>query len=140
MKRTVSLILALTLILGCLFSMMACKNNNAGDDNNDNDNGGIVGDNNGNNNSKNNDNGNTDLTKKYVEMDFGQYGKIVLEIDPSVAPITADNFLSLVEDGFYDGLNIFRAQDNFVIQGGKNDSANITPIKGEFASNGHNNP
>lgn len=76
----------------------------------------------------------------YVEMDFGDYGKIVIEVDGDAAPITAENFIDLVNDGFYDGLTIFRAQENFVIQGGKDDSASITPIKGEFASNGHDNP
>ena len=71
-----------------------------------------------------------------VEMDFGDYGKVVLELDEAEAPITVANFISLVEDGFYDGLTIFRAQKNFVIQGGKDDTANLTPIKGEFTSNG----
>ena len=72
----------------------------------------------------------------YVEMDFGDFGKIVIKVDEKVAPITSENFISLVEDGFYDGLTIFRAQKNFVIQGGKDTSANLTPIKGEFEENG----
>ena len=76
----------------------------------------------------------------YVEMDFGSdYGKIVIEVDRNQAPKTADNFISLVNDGFYNGLTIFRAQKNFVIQGGKNDSVKLDPIKGEFESNGHKN-
>lgn len=76
---------------------------------------------------------------KYVEMDFGSYGKIVIEVDCDEAPITADNFLDLVESGFYDGLTIFRAQSGFVIQGGKNDSVKLDPIKGEFSENGVSN-
>ncbi len=81
------------------------------------------------------------LPKKpvYVEMDFGSYGKILIEVDRNEAPKTAENFISLVEDGFYDGLDIFRAQKNFVIQGGKNDSVKLDPIVGEFKSNGHKN-
>lgn len=76
----------------------------------------------------------------YVEMDFGsEYGKIVIEVDRNEAPKTAKNFISLVNDGFYNGLTIFRAQKDFVIQGGKNDSVNLKPIKGEFDSNGHKN-
>lgn len=75
----------------------------------------------------------------YVEMDFGSYGKIIIEVDNETAPKTAKNFINLVEDGFYDGLTIFRAQRNFVIQGGKNESVNLTPIVGEFASNGYKN-
>lgn len=82
------------------------------------------------------------LPKKpaYVEMDFGsEYGKIVIEIDRNTAPKTAKNFISLVKDGFYDGLTIFRAQKNFVIQGGKNDSVTLDPIVGEFKTNGYDN-
>ncbi len=75
----------------------------------------------------------------YVEMDFGDYGKVVIKIDGDTAPITAKNFMELVEDGFYDGLTIFRAQEGFVIQGGEDKSANLKPIKGEFATNGYTN-
>ena len=75
----------------------------------------------------------------YVEMDFGEYGKITIELDDEQAPATVRNFRSLVKKGFYDGLNIFRAQEKFVIQGGKDDSANLTPIEGEFSTNGHSN-
>jgi len=79
------------------------------------------------------------LTTNYVEMDFGAYGKIVIELDPEEAPITAKNFGKLVHEGFYDGLTIFRAQEGFVIQGGKDESANLPAIKGEFATNGVEN-
>lgn len=125
MKKIISLILSLVLLAGCFISMWSCNNNN-GNNTSDGNGNGIHGD-------------NTDLTKKYVEMDFGEYGKIVIEVDPSVAPITANNFLSLVNSGFYDGLDIFRAQQGFVIQGGKDDSVKLTPIKGEFEDNGHKN-
>ena len=76
----------------------------------------------------------------YVEMDFGEYGKIVIEVDGEAAPETAKNFMKLVKDKFYDGLDIFRARAGFVIQGGKNENKSLTPIKGEFASNGYDNP
>ena len=75
----------------------------------------------------------------YAEMDIAGYGKIIIELDPSEAPITVKNFVDLVEDGFYDGLTIFRAQEGFVIQGGKDDTAKLTPIKGEFSDNGVKN-
>lgn len=75
----------------------------------------------------------------YVEMDFGSYGKILIEVDRNEAPKTAKNFISLVNDGFYDGLDIFRAQRKFVIQGGKNESVKLNPIVGEFEENGHKN-
>ena len=72
----------------------------------------------------------------YVEMEFEGFGKIVLEIDHDTAPITAKNFVKLVKQGFYDDLTIFRAQKNFVIQGGKDESVELKPIKGEFETNG----
>ena len=76
----------------------------------------------------------------YVEMDFGEYGTILIEVDKSAAPKTAKNFISLVKSGFYDGLTIYRAQKNFVIQGGENKDADLKTIYGEFDSNGHKNP
>lgn len=75
----------------------------------------------------------------YVEMDFGEYGTIVIEVDGGEAPLTAKNFMKLVDEGFYDGLTIFRAQEDFVIQGGKDDTVNLTPIVGEFTENGRSN-
>ena len=75
----------------------------------------------------------------YVEMDFGPYGKIVIEVDRNTAPKTAKNFIKLVKKGFYDGLTIFRAQKDFVIQGGENENVKLRPIRGEFASNGYKN-
>ena len=77
---------------------------------------------------------------KFVQMEFEGYGSIVIEIYHDAAPVTAENFIRLVEDGFYDGLTIFRAQRNFVIQGGRDYNTKVDPIVGEFASNGHNNP
>ncbi len=45
-------------------------------------------------------------------------GDIVLELEPDLAPITVENFLQYVDDGFYDGLLIHRVIPDFVIQGG----------------------
>ncbi len=68
-----------------------------------------------------------------------RYGKIIIKVDFDEAPITSANFMELVNDGFYDGLTIFRAQKDFVIQGGKNDAVNLEPIVGEFSENGYKN-
>ena len=75
----------------------------------------------------------------YVEFTIKDHGRFIVLVDATTAPQTVANFLGLVRDGFYDGLTIFRAQDKFVIQGGKNDSVNLAPITGEFSSNGHAN-
>mgnify|MGYP002631586663 CR=1 FL=1 len=45
-------------------------------------------------------------------------GPITIELDHENAPISAANFQSLVESGFYDGLIFHRVIDNFMIQGG----------------------
>lgn len=69
--------------------------------------------------------------------------KIVVELDPKVAPNTVANFISLVEDKFYDGLIFHRVIPGFMIQGG-DPSGNGTggpnyTIDGEFSSNGFEN-
>lgn len=46
------------------------------------------------------------------------HGSIVLELDDDKAPITTDNFLSYVNEGFYDGLIFHRVIAGFVIQAG----------------------
>lgn len=45
-------------------------------------------------------------------------GNFVLELDTARAPITAENFLRYVRDGFYEGLMMHRVVANFVVQGG----------------------
>ncbi len=69
--------------------------------------------------------------------------KIVLELYPDVAPNTVANFVSLVQDGFYDGLTFHRVIAGYMIQGG-DPKGNGTggpgySIKGEFAANGVKN-
>ena len=51
-----------------------------------------------------------------IEMENGS--KIKLELDATAAPLTAENFLSLVKEGFYDGLIFHRVIPGFMIQGG----------------------
>ncbi|MCZ6712078.1 MAG: peptidylprolyl isomerase [Gammaproteobacteria bacterium] len=45
-------------------------------------------------------------------------GNIDMELYPTYAPITVENFLRLVDDGFYDGLIFHRVIANFMIQAG----------------------
>jgi len=45
-------------------------------------------------------------------------GAIVADLDPRLAPVTVNNFVSLARDGFYDGLKFHRVEPGFVIQGG----------------------
>ena len=77
-----------------------------------------------------------------IEMENGS--KIKLELDATAAPLTAENFLSLVKEGFYDGLIFHRVIPGFMIQGGdplgNGMGGSEKKIKGEFAANGHPNP
>lgn len=80
------------------------------------------------------------LNKSYVEMDVEGYGKIVICVDRGYAPKTVENFLALVEDGYYDGTTFHRVMKNFMIQGGSSDKEDeLDSIVGEFSSNGFNN-
>jgi len=75
-----------------------------------------------------------------VAMEIKDYGKITLELYPNEAPISVENFVNLVEDGFYSGLNFHRVIENFMIQGGAGTGESaLKPIKGEFSANGVEN-
>lgn len=71
------------------------------------------------------------------------YGDIELELDGDTAPITVENFVNLVKDGFYDGLTFHRIIEGFMIQGGDPEGTGYggsgKPIKGEFKANGVEN-
>ena len=75
------------------------------------------------------------------EMENG--GKMVAELYPEVAPNTVNNFISLVQSGFYNGLIFHRVIPGFMIQGGcPNGNGMGGPgysIKGEFSQNGVKN-
>lgn len=65
------------------------------------------------------------------------------ELYPEIAPISVNNFISLINKGFYNGLIFHRVIKGFMIQGGcPNGNGMGDPgysIKGEFASNGFKN-
>ncbi|PXV91497.1 peptidyl-prolyl cis-trans isomerase B (cyclophilin B) [Lachnotalea glycerini] len=75
------------------------------------------------------------------EMENGDI--IKAELYPEVAPNTVNNFISLVKDGFYDGLIFHRVILGFMIQGGCPDGNGMGgpgySIAGEFTSNGFTN-
>ena len=79
-----------------------------------------------------------------VRITMQDGGVIDLELDAQAAPITVENFLKLVNDGFYDGLTFHRIIPGFMIQGGCPDGTGMGGpgwhIKGEFARNGVPNP
>ena len=68
-------------------------------------------------------------------------GPIVMELDPGLAPVTVNNFVSLARDGFYSGLKFHRVVPEFVIQGGDPEGSGRggpgykfedEPVKGEY--------
>lgn len=75
------------------------------------------------------------------EMENG--GIMKAELYPEIAPNTVNNFISLVKQGFYDGLIFHRVISGFMIQGGDPEGTGMGGpgygIKGEFAQNGISN-
>jgi peptidyl-prolyl cis-trans isomerase A (cyclophilin A) len=70
-------------------------------------------------------------------------GSFTLELDAAKAPITVENFLSYVDEGFFDGLIFHRVIPGFMIQGGgfapdMSQKKNRAPIRNE-ATNGLRN-
>ena len=70
-------------------------------------------------------------------------GKIKAELYPEVAPNTVNNFISLVQSGFYNGLTFHRVIAGFMIQGGcplgNGTGGPGYTIPGEFTANGFKN-
>lgn len=85
----------------------------------------------------------SDSALRHVKITVQDYGDIVLELHPEIAPITVENFIHLAEEGFYDGLTFHRIMDGFMIQGGDPQGdgygGSDETIIGEFELNGHPN-
>ena len=81
--------------------------------------------------------------KHHAEIVIAEYGKLELELDADVAPITVTNFVNLAKKGFYNGLTFHRIMSGFMIQGGDPNGdgtgGSEETIKGEFKSNGIEN-
>ena len=76
-----------------------------------------------------------------IEMENGN--KVLVELYPDIAPNTVNNFISLINKGFYDGTIFHRVIPGFMIQGGDPQGTGMGgpgySIKGEFSQNGFNN-
>ena len=76
-----------------------------------------------------------------IEMENG--GVMKAELYPDIAPNTVNNFISLVNNNFYDGLIFHRVIEGFMIQGGDPEGSGMGGpgygIKGEFSQNGFAN-
>ena len=84
-----------------------------------------------------------DTGNPVVAMYIENYGSVVMELYPDVAPNTVNNFISLVKSGFYDNNTFHRLVPGFVLQGGDPDGTGTGgpgySIKGEFTNNGFEN-
>lgn len=79
-----------------------------------------------------------------VTFEMGNGKMFTAELYPEVAPNTVNNFISLVNRGFYNGVIFHRVIPGFMIQGGDPQGIGTGGpgyhIKGEFRSNGFPNP
>lgn len=80
---------------------------------------------------------------KYVKIEMENGDIMRGELYPEIAPETVENFIKLVEDGFYDGLIFHRVIPGFMIQGGCPEGTGMGgpgySIEGEFTANGFKN-
>ena len=78
-----------------------------------------------------------------AQIEIEDYGTITIALDASAAPITVENFVTLAESGFYDGLTFHRIMEDFMMQGGDPNGdgtgGSDENIVGEFADNGYDN-
>lgn len=86
---------------------------------------------------------NYDTNNPLVAMQIKNYGAIVIELYPDIAPNTVNNFISLTKNGYYDNNTFHRLEPGFVLQGG--DPTGIGKggpgyhIQGEFTNNNFKN-
>lgn len=86
---------------------------------------------------------NYDTKNPVVEIQIKDYGNVVAELYPDIAPNTVNNFISLIKSGFYDNNTMHRLLPGFVLQGGDPTGTGYGDpgysIKGEFTNNGFKN-
>ena len=83
------------------------------------------------------------MTNPVVTITMTNGDVMKAELYPEIAPNTVNNFISLVQKGYYDGLIFHRVISGFMIQGGDPQGTGMGgpgySIKGEFAMNGVRN-
>ena len=76
-----------------------------------------------------------------ITMENGK--QMEAELYPDIAPATVENFVSLINEKFFDGIIFHRVIKGFMVQGGDPTGTGMggseKTVKGEFASNGFNN-
>lgn len=82
-------------------------------------------------------------TRPIVTITMSDGGVMKAELYPEIAPNTVNNFISLANGGFYNGIIFHRVIEGFMIQGGDPTGTGMGgpgySIKGEFSANGFKN-
>lgn len=85
----------------------------------------------------------TEVKNPQVTITMTNGNTVVAELYPEIAPNTVNNFISLVRQGFYNGLIFHRVIPGFMIQGGCPEGSGMGgpgySIRGEFNANGFEN-
>ena len=80
------------------------------------------------------------MANPIIKITVRDFGEMTAELYPDKAPKTVENFLKLIDEGFFSGLIFHRVISGFMIQGGGYNEdfqqKRADAIKGEFASNG----
>ncbi|MBR0139956.1 MAG: peptidylprolyl isomerase [Firmicutes bacterium] len=80
------------------------------------------------------------MSNPVIKIKVRNYGEMTAELYPDMAPKTVENFLGLIEQGFFGGKVFHRVIKGFMIQGGgfteQYEQIKAPSIKGEFAANG----
>lgn len=83
------------------------------------------------------------MNNPIVTIEMSNGSKMKAELYPEIAPNTVNNFISLINKGFYNGLIFHRVIPGFMIQGGCPEGSGMGDpgysIKGEFSANGFDN-
>lgn len=80
-----------------------------------------------------------DFENPIVTMEIEDYGTIKIELYPDMAPETVKNFIRLINEGYYDGLDFHRIEQELLIQGGDTSVEDVESyeyaVRGEFSAN-----
>ncbi len=83
------------------------------------------------------------MSNPIVTITMKDGGVMKAELYPEIAPNTVNNFISLIQKGFYNGLIFHRVIEGFMLQGGDPEGTGMGgpgyEIPGEFTSNGFEN-
>ena len=83
------------------------------------------------------------MSNPIVTITMKDGGVMKAELYPEIAPNTVNNFISLIQKGFYNGLIFHRVIEGFMLQGGDPEGTGMGgpgyEIPGEFSSNGFEN-